>query len=86
MERKSALIESLEKVCIPVGVSLCAFFTAIDIKAMKNTDCSEWVVFLGVLLAAEIVKMKYGVGKKGFVAIYAGILLLAIGIFITAHF
>ena len=48
MERKSALIETLEKVCIPVGASLCAFFTAIDIKAMKNTDCSEWIVFLGV--------------------------------------
>ena len=86
MERKSALIESLEKVCIPVGASLCAFFTAIDIKAMKNTDFSEWVVFLGVLLTAEVVKMKYGMGKKGFVAIYAGMLLLAIGIFITAHF
>lgn len=64
MERKSALIESLEKVCIPVGASLCAFFTAIDIKAMKNTDCSEWVVFLGVLLTAEVVKMKYGMGKR----------------------
>ena len=54
--------------------------------AMKNTDCSEWIVFLGVLLTAEIVKMKRGMGKKGFVAIYTGILLLAIGIFIAAHF
>ena len=86
MERKGTLIENLEKVCIPVGASLCAFFTAIDVKAMKNTDCSEWIVFLGVLLTAEIVKMKCGMGKKGFVAIYAGILLLAIGIFIAAHF
>lgn len=44
------------------------------------------IVFLGVLLTAEIVKMKRGMGKKGFVAIYTGILLLAIGIFIAAHF
>lgn len=78
---------SLLKKCAFPWEPLCApFFTAIDIKAMKNTDCSEWVVFLGVLLTAEVVKMKYGMGKKGFVAIYAGMLLLAIGIFITAHF
>ncbi len=69
MERKSALIETLEKVCIPVGASLCAFFTVIDIKAMKNTDCFDGFVFWGVLLTVEIVKMKPGLGKKGFVEI-----------------